>query len=513
MIVGIGVALPEAACAQTLADYFLPVPVIDQLTSDGWGASNVQPRDQDNGLEDKSNASWSYWDGRIIKGGDGRFHLFGSRWSQGAGHNGWFGSECVHAVSNSNPLGPYIDQGLCYDDENGLGHNVMASQLPDGRYFILVSETRRPAIIYTSESLDGPWEREGTITTEANGFPVDASSGSNLHSNTTLWVNDDGSILATSRDGVIMLSTNGILGPYLVQSTSVYDSSIEYSPTGTPEDPCLWYSGGKYHMVYSYPLDRISYHLTSVDGIHDWQNEGVAFEATEPFIEYEDGTVNVWNKLERPQVYLENGHVKYFSFSSIDVDKAQDGGNDSHNSKIIVVPFDGERFDAETGIDDGGTGGTGDSGTGGTTTDGDVVSGSMSTSGTGGNVTTGGTVTGGGAGGSVSTGGAPPVTSGSVSGSVSGTTQATTSTVSTVSGTLGAVSSTGAPSNGNATASTSNSGGLADSNTGGMGPTGDDTADEGCGCRVAGQHSSSSSSLLAAVGGLGMLLLRSRRRS
>ena len=77
----------------------------------------------------------------------------------------------------------------------------------------------------------------------------------------------------------------------------------------------------------------------------------MAYEATQPFIRYEDGTVNIWNKLERPQVYLEDGHVKYFTFAAIDVDKDADNGNDNHGSKIIVIPFDGERFDAETGID------------------------------------------------------------------------------------------------------------------------------------------------------------------
>jgi hypothetical protein len=205
-------------------------------------------------------------------------------------------------------------------------------------------------VIYTSNSLDGPWNVEGIITTEANGFPVDASSGGNLHSNTTLWVNEDGSILGTSRDGVIMLSTDGILGPYKVQSTSVY-ANISFSPGGTPEDPVLWYSGGQYHMVYSYPLDRVAYHLTSQDGIHNWVNAGVAFRSTDPFIRYEDGTVNIWNKLERPQVYMEDGHVKYFTFAAIDADKDQDGGNDNHGSKIIVVSFDGVRFDAQTGID------------------------------------------------------------------------------------------------------------------------------------------------------------------
>jgi hypothetical protein len=85
--------------------------------------------------------------------------------------------------------------------------------------------------------------RPCTITCDANGFSVDARSGGNLHSNTTMWVRDDGSILATSRDGVIILSTTGVLGPYKVQSTSVYDASIKDASGGTPEDPvgsCPW---------------------------------------------------------------------------------------------------------------------------------------------------------------------------------------------------------------------------------------------------------------------------------
>jgi hypothetical protein len=329
-------------------EYFRPIPIINSLTPDVWGESNVLPRDAENGMEDVTR-QWDYWDGRIVKAADGKFHLFGSRWAESGGHWSWFGSEAFHAVSDS-VLGPYVDLGPPYSDENGKGHNVMASQLPDGRYFILVSETRRPAVIYTANSLDGPWEREGPITTEANGFPVDASEGGNLHSNTTLWVRPDGSILGTSRDGVIMLSTNGILGPYRVQNTSVY-ANIPFTSGGTPEDPVLWYSGGQYHMIYSYPLDRVAYHLTSPDGINDWVNAGEAYRSTQPFIRYEDGTVNIWNKLERPQVYLEDGHVKYFTFAAIDVDKDQDVGFDNHGSKIIVVPFDGMRFDAETGIE------------------------------------------------------------------------------------------------------------------------------------------------------------------
>jgi hypothetical protein len=330
---------------KNLFDYFLPTPIINNLTSNGWGASNVQPRDQDNGLEDKTMKSWSYWDGRIVKAADGKYHMFASRWAQSAGHwGGWPGSICVHAVSESSPLGPYIDKGPCYSDAGGKVHNVMANQLADGSYFILVSETRQPAPVYSSKSLDGPWNLLGTISVTANGFGTDGTS-----SNTTFWPNADGSILASSRNGIMMVSTGGLKGPFVVKTNSVY-ANIPFANGGTPEDPCLWYSGGQYHMVYSYPLDRKMYHLTSPDGIKNWKNMGLAVDATKPFIKYTNGTTNIWNKLERPQVYLEDGHVKYFTFAAIDVDKGNDNGNDSHGSKIIVVPFDGVAFDADTGV-------------------------------------------------------------------------------------------------------------------------------------------------------------------
>ena len=339
--------MASQSTAKTLIDYFLPIPVTSPLVSNIWGAPGVLPRDQNNGIEDKAATSWSYWDGRIQKDNSGKFHMYVSRWSQGAGHNGWFGSSCVHTVSDS-VRGPYVDKGLCYSDASGQGHNVMGSQLNDGRYFILVSETRRPATVYTSTSLDGPWNKEGTLTFDANGFNVDVASGSDLHSNTTLWVRPDGSILCTGRHGIIALSTTGILGPYKVQGTSVYPNIDGRENTGVfAEDPVLWYSGGLYHMIYNYPDDRYAYHLTSVDGIHNWTNRGIAFDPRQDFVRYTDGTVNHWYKMERPQVYLENGHVTHFTFAVIDVEKSQDVGNDNHDSKVIVVPFDGVQFDID----------------------------------------------------------------------------------------------------------------------------------------------------------------------
>jgi len=325
-------AAPKAE-PKTFIDYFLPTPTHGSLTRDVWGADNVLPRDTKNGLEDTTMKQYCYWDGQIIKAPDGKYHLFASRWGQSRGHNGWFGSVAVHAVSDS-LTGPYIDKGPCWpNDQGGRGHNVTALVLPDGRYAVLISETR-PCAVYVAKSLDGPWELLGRITVE--GEP--RWHGSNV----AIMARPDGKFEITQRDGRILISDKGILGPYKAQGPSVF-------PKGIPnlEDPCIWYSGGLYHIVVNSWSTRKAYHLTSVDGIHDWINRGVAYDPRKDIIQYTGGTVNHWNKLERPSVYLENGHVVAMTFAAIDVEKEQDKGNDNHGSKVIVVPFDGAALDRD----------------------------------------------------------------------------------------------------------------------------------------------------------------------
>ena len=321
------------AVPKTFIDYFLPTPPQGALSRDAWGAPNVLPRDPKNGLEDTTIKKYCYWDGQIIKARDGKYHMFASRWAESRGHNGWFGSVAVHAVSDS-LMGPYIDKGLCWpNDAGGRGHNVGALTLPDGRYAVYVSETR-PTEIYVSQSLDGPWEHLGRITVEGN---------TRWHgSNVSLMVRPDGTFEFTQRDGSIYTSDKGILGPYKRQSSSVY-------PKGIPnlEDPCIWYSGGLYHIVVNSWSTRKAYHLTSPDGIHNWTTRGVAYDPRESMVRYPDGTVNHWNKLERPAVYLENGHVVAMTFAAIDVEKEQDRGGDGHGSKVIVIPFDGAALDRD----------------------------------------------------------------------------------------------------------------------------------------------------------------------
>ena len=134
------------------------------------------------------------------------------------------------------------------------------------------------------------------------------------------------------------------------------------------EDPLIWYSGGQYHVVYDYPDDKVGYHLTSPDGIHDWTDQGIAYDPrmAKQLFSYADGSVVSWTKLERPDVIMENGHIAHFTFSVADVEKAQITGGSNHGNKVIVMAFDGVAFDNETGIggSDGGAPGSGGQGGG-----------------------------------------------------------------------------------------------------------------------------------------------------
>ena len=337
MSLTIGASSPAAD--KTLMDYFLPTPIIGSLVSNVWGAPGVFPRDPQNGLEDQTMKQWCYWDGQIIKGPDGKYHMFASRWDQSRGHNGWGSSLAVHAVSDK-VTGPYVDKGLCWpDNQGGKGHNVTALVLPDGRYAVVVSETR-PGDVFVSKSLDGPWEQLGSIKVETNSF------GRARMSNVSIMVRPDGDFEIVPRSGAIWISKDGILGPYKIQGPSVYPQ-VAGLPLRNLEDPVVWYSGGLYHIVVNGWSDRKAYHITSPDGINNWTFRGLAYDPRMDFVRYTDGTVNHWDKMERPGVLIENGHVTAFTLAVLDVEKNQERGNDTHGSKVVVIPFDGTALDAD----------------------------------------------------------------------------------------------------------------------------------------------------------------------
>lgn len=345
-------AIVGTASAKEMIDYFQPIPVDGPLTSDAWGEPGVRKRDTSNGLESTDN-QYFYWDGKVIKGSDGKYHLHCSRWPKSGGFNQWASSIAVHAVSDQ-LLGPYVDQGQIYDRNGGKGHNVSSLALPDGTFALYTSDVT-PGDFYTASSLDGPWTFKGSIKLDTNGNDVSWPTA-----NISVIVRPDNTFLATQRSGHIMVGGADLLGTYVVQGPSVYPT-IQGLDNTRAEDPVIWYSGGYYHITVNWWDSRVARHLMSKDGVHDWKDMGVAYDPRSDFIRYTDGTINHWYNLERPGVVMENGHVVAFTFAATDVNKSSVTSSDNHGSKIIVVPFDGVAFDADFGDEPaaGGTGGTG----------------------------------------------------------------------------------------------------------------------------------------------------------
>lgn len=302
---------------KTFSDYFLPTPIRSPVVTSVWGAPGVFPRDPQNGLEEATMTRWCPWNGKILKGPERKSHMFASSWDQARGHSGWFGSPAVHAVSD-HVLGPSVDKGLCCpDDQGGKGHNVAALVRPDGRYAGVVSETR-PGDVFVSTSRAGPWEHLGSIEVSPNEF----SRGARM-SNGSMLVRPDGDYMIAARSGAIWISQDGSLGPYVVQGPSFYPK-VAGLPRRNLEDPVLWFSGGLYHIVVNSWGERKAYHITSDDGISNWTFRGLAYDPARGFVRYPDGTVNHWDKLERPGVVMENGHGTHLTLAVLDVPKNEE---------------------------------------------------------------------------------------------------------------------------------------------------------------------------------------------
>ncbi|MDD3402216.1 MAG: Ig-like domain-containing protein [Hespellia sp.] len=351
----------EESEVKQFMDCFEPMPIINELSEDCWGADVIGARDQGNGLEDSDLSDYCYWDGAIIKNpdpnGEYKYYMFASRWNQAGGHwgqdgiSGWQGSQAIYSVSN-NLYGPYEDKGPLWPEWcEGAGHNVFPFAISESdslyakgyRYAISISDTgmhgdTANGTLHISKSLDGPWElidngKNGKLNVDTSRFSL---------SNISIAIGPDGKYIATNRNGDIARA-DSIDGEWSVQSTKLWWNTPGMS-SSCIEDPVIWYSDGLYHIVVNKWDTRMAYYLTSEDGVTWRRHSGIAYTPGAGFLRYENGVVNDWTKLERPNIYVEDGSIKAMTFAVIDVQKEEDFGNDKHGSKITVVPFSADKL-------------------------------------------------------------------------------------------------------------------------------------------------------------------------
>lgn len=303
--------------------YFLPAPVNGGFSMEGY---------------------W-VWCGSVIRGEDGNYHMFASRWKKTLPfHPGWgVASEIVRAVSKT-PEGPYQFQevvlparGAGYWDGR-VTHNpviqkcgdtyvlfYMGTTFPypdvpeDGTldhdsYQWLCARAHKRIGIATSKSVFGPWQRRDHPVLDVRPGCFDDF----LTSNPAPCLNPDGSCLLVYKTRTYRKPPyDSCTGNEMFSAMKLgvawadhYDKGFRplgdepiFSDEGVLEDPFIWKTDEGYAMIakdwngfYTGDVGSVAY-ASSRDGLH-WQVEPRA--AFSRSVLWTDGSRRVMGNLDRP---------------------------------------------------------------------------------------------------------------------------------------------------------------------------------------------------------------------
>ncbi|NIJ45929.1 hypothetical protein FHR24_002400 [Wenyingzhuangia heitensis] len=287
----------------------------------------------------------SVWGGTLVKGEDGLYHMYYSRWPKNIGWEWVNYSEIAHATSTS-PFGPFKfhDVALGERDNNKWDgtttHNPVVLKVK-GKYYLyhmgntgnkkIVSVPGKAKInwehrnnqrigVAVADNPNGPWTRLDKPVLDINHEDENAYDAL-MTSNPSVCEMKDGKIL-------MVYKAVGKKFPLPAGGPVVHMVAIADTPTGPfkkfpdpvfvfegerfpAEDPYIWYQDGKYRAI----VKRIKFegkkrifslvHYDSEDGIK-W-DKAKNFEISDKTVTWEDGTTTKFNHLERPQVFRENG--------------------------------------------------------------------------------------------------------------------------------------------------------------------------------------------------------------
>ncbi|WP_246581393.1 glycoside hydrolase family protein [Echinicola shivajiensis] len=280
------------------------------------------------------------WGGSILKGEDGLYHLFYSRWPKATNFTGWLlYSEIAHAVS-PNPSGPWTYKETVLEGR-GKGHwDAITAHNPkikyfDGKYYLYYISTNlgerqdyteeelmetsqtgyshpnwkllRPnqrTGVAVAESLNGEWKRFDKPLIEPSG-PI-----STLTVNPAIDKGKDGKYYLIIKGdkpnetrfirNQAMAIGDSPIGPFEIQSEPV----IDYLDT---EDMSLWYDKKRDKYFGTFHAHGFIGLVNSSDGIH-WE-KAEEFELMPKVIKMKDGSLIKPDRMERPFVYTQDDDV------------------------------------------------------------------------------------------------------------------------------------------------------------------------------------------------------------
>ncbi|WP_218939732.1 glycoside hydrolase family protein [Lutibacter citreus] len=303
------------------------------------------------------------WGGSIIKGEDGKYHLFYSRWKREYTFNGWLTfSEIAHAISNT-PAGPWeFKETVLKGRGNGYwdaitAHNPKIKYF-EGKYYLYYIATNLGSkphthqdLIYlstkslknkdrgtlrenqrtgvaVSNSINGPWKRmerallepSGPIATITVNPAIDKGKDGNYY---LIVKGDKPNETRFIRNQAIAISKSPV-GPFEIQPNPVIGNL-------DTEDVSMWYNqkGAMFYAVFH--AHTFIGLMTSIDGLN-WA-KAQNYNITNKKIVLENGSFLIPNRMERPFIYLENNNPNVLCL-------AIKKGDDSYTIFIPLVNID-----------------------------------------------------------------------------------------------------------------------------------------------------------------------------
>lgn len=287
------------------------------------------------------------WGSSVIKGEDGLYHMFASRWSKQLNFNNWVSNSEIVRATAATPVRPFEFQEVVTpargpEFRDGLStHNPRILKYRDTYllyYFGLTydfpvptdkeniwADTRaeqawmnKRIFLATAPSITGPWTRTGVPVIEPRPGHWDAS----ITTNPSPAIDPEtGRVLLMYKS-----STHGLTPPLLLGVSKADHFSGPYTrPVDEPcfqfdtsetnkndvEDPFIWWNGSGYEVIMKDRFGHIS--GESGGGLHGYSADGINWKLSDSpkafskTIRWDDGTVTQQNHFERPFLLIEDG--------------------------------------------------------------------------------------------------------------------------------------------------------------------------------------------------------------
>ena len=316
------------------------------------------------------------WDGSGIRGPDGRYHMFASRWSKQVSFSpNWVAcSEVVRAVS-ATPEGPYQyvetvikRRGPQYWD-GMMSHNPSIRKCgdkyllfytgttyrfpyPDASNAVISKEQSVEARInqqvgmLVADSLEGPWQRSDAPAIGRN--PLPGKWDSSMATNPSPCIMPDGSIFVIykgiARQGDFMRLGIARAAAWNKPFERMLDRPLfEFDEMkASVEDPFFWHDGKQFNMLMKDMTGQLcgekhaGLFASSADALHwDFRRNEVAYSRK---VRWGDGTVTEQGNLERPSL-LFNDHGVATHFFAATADVPFRNRKELKSTWVMVIPL------------------------------------------------------------------------------------------------------------------------------------------------------------------------------